>query len=450
MSNTAAAEAAFRLEIANFQELFIIPTRDFIQAQSEQSIPESAAGLSWKNAVNLPQHCDLLVSTDAAADFSPTIQAHLAPIASHLKVEDPHHRSALALAQNPDYYRTLQAKLNPALPVRIGYTVYSEGIRALAARLRADGYQLIDLPEISPGRIRYLNTKIGGAEFLRTAITDQSLLVPGMVCADADECAFALQKRDDKDYFIVKWNTGAGGSGVFRLHGNQSNIPQLVRARARNDSQSQNSKWPLIDKELFLLETEVGDLQKNDSFTADYFVFSDGKTNTVGFARQLLAAGVQYRGIQWSPEYRFKSKLISIIENCGEQLGEHLFREGFLGYFNLDFIETPDNEYYLCELNIRKSAPLDQFQLRSRLFAESEAKHMLFLENFSAEALATRRFQQSCDEQQAWFDGCQGILPVLQNQGSGARAPYPIYAWADSRSELERYQDLLSAHYDWN
>ena len=339
-----------------------------------------------KEGTDTPRHGSdfkaLLWAKRPGALFISSTAADLRPISFIEKLYSPGEPLLIpqtgvteGLLANPRHFDRLLRYLGDARELEFVCTVYSAAAAQLIGELKRQrpGLTISGIPSCSPGFIAYLNTKTGGRDFLSQIPQLAPLLPRATVCYSLENCAALLAQQKDPARFIVKINRGVGGAGMLR--GGHPSLERALKDSLENGKKGKVAvSFDSLRHEPFILEELVGDLSENLSITADFCV--DTEVRTIGIARQILENSFCYSGIQYDPE-QLPTSLTSQIGETGRLIGEMLRTRGYIGYFNVDFIVYREN-LSLAEINVRRSAPLDQFLLLRRLFGQGWEERVFF------------------------------------------------------------------------
>ena len=302
------------------------------------------------------------------------------------------------------------------------YFVYSETVQTLAHKLRAHGRRIgHPLPLVTPGQIRYWNSKIGGRQLLqRQDISAIHALLP---------TATPVFNRDhlpdlvnNGTTWLLKSNLAAGGAGILRIDPGSMPATQDIDALLAARQVRTKGKKGVFSTNHFLLEECIGDTRTNRSITADFWV---GRESTcVGVALAKMAEAFHPAGIQWQPDALASAGEYGnhreAVVRVGLMVSHCLYELGYRGYCNLDFVLTRTEQLALCEINVRRSAPLDQFLVLNATLGDDwrDGFHMDFTEG--------RYLDRSDPQWQEYlFDGNQGIIWLTEHPAVPvAASPY--------------------------
>jgi hypothetical protein len=246
---------------------------------------------------------------------------------------------------------------------QIDFQVYSSPLNRLIDELDNHGARLAtSVPRISARTASHWNTKLGGARLFDYVPSARSCRPPWTIVHSEKEVENLVRHLRGNQSLVVKANHSMGGSGI--RHVTKRNSFEALRTakpgKRLAGKESADEGWPR------LAEIFVGSADGNRSVTCDFKVDAGGVVEGIGVGEQLLDDGFSYRGCH-SLESELPSATHTRIAHVGHELGAEMCRRGYHGPFNLDFVVTQENDLFLMEMNVRKSAPLDQFLVASRL-----------------------------------------------------------------------------------
>jgi hypothetical protein len=353
------------IAIANFGELFEDPDAPASAPGAAAGAPLSHAG--GHKAAWWPEEEGFLLVTPTSAELPPAPAGIRCEPGAWLVVPDAHGRTAARLSEDTRLWSRVLGFVHGARRVRLLSTVHSAGMRRIADRLATAGVAVEGVPGCPPGLVRYWNTKIGGRDLLRGVPAAAPLVPDAVVCHTPLHAEAMLACRPASERYVLKANMGAGGSGILWVTGGEIGLAARLAEWGRRATAEKSGKWPLPLEEPLLLEVAVGDPWRNRSLTADFTVTPGGAVAFEGAALQVLGDLTRYRGIAWRPG-AVAPEVLAAAASVGTAVGRAMTRRGFFGPFNLDFILPADGGLALAEINVRRSAPLDQQLALRRLF----------------------------------------------------------------------------------
>ncbi|WP_044549916.1 hypothetical protein [Azospirillum lipoferum] len=354
------------IAIANFGELFEDPDAPASVLGEADGVPLGHA--AGHKAGWWPEEDGFLLIAPTSLDLPPVPAGIRKEPAERLVVPDADGRTAARLLEDARLWSRVRRFVQEARRVRLLATVNSAGLRRMADRLAtAAGLEVVGVPDCPPGLVRYWNTKIGGRDLLRGVPAAAALVPDAVVCHTPLHAEAMLAGHPASERYVLKANMGAGGSGILWVTGGETGLAARLTRPDHTTGAGKNGLWPLPLDEPLLLEVGIGDPRRNRSLTADFTVMPGGTVAFEGAALQVLDDFTRYRGIAWSPGAVAPAVLASVA-SVGTAVGRAMARRGFSGPFNLDFILPPEGRLALAEINVRRSAPLDQHLAMRRLF----------------------------------------------------------------------------------
>ena len=261
--------------------------------------------------------------------------------------------------------------------VRLWAQVFSPGVDALARALRRAGVDVDmgDLPLVSPYTVAFWNTKVGGRDLLETIGAEA--LPRATLCNSIAEVMTNIAAAGSKTGFVVKADSSVGGSGVWLFPPDSSRTIASIKTTFASDpkaSKIHDKRSVAMNRDgPYLVEELIGSLGTNSSPTADFRILESGENLLIGIAEQLLEGGTAYRGSSYP--IAANSLGVSQCVSLGRRVCERLYQRGYRGLVNIDYIVPANGEPRIAELNLRQSAPLDQFLVIRRLFGEDWEGH---------------------------------------------------------------------------
>jgi hypothetical protein len=271
--------------------------------------------------------------------------------------------------------------------VRIVPQLHSPGIEVLVDALLTSGIDVdtAELPLVSGYTVAYWNTKVGGRELLQSDPQVRRSLPSAAVCNTLAEVTALVATADINQGIVVKANSSMGGVGTWTFPANADRRAEVISTTISEQKSRGVSRWkPTYRKKTgwetagpYIVEEMVGDIERNCSPTADFWISVDSPGELIGMGEQLLEDGVAYHGCRY-PIRAEPARLERCVE-LGLLICMQLHRRGYRGFLNVDYILPPDGGVWVAEINLRESAPLDQFLVMRRLFGDSWADKMSFV-----------------------------------------------------------------------
>jgi hypothetical protein len=353
--------------LANFDELFASHNPD------DGRVIFPARGL-WQKAVLVPEQEEyVLVAPSIPSNLTSRSEAWFAP--GSVIVPLPHSGQLCTdLLRDGETLKRLLAEVSSKSPVKLWAQVFSPGVTKIVEALSARGIDVdtTELPVVSPQRVAFWNTKIGGRELLQSIPVIREALPAAFVANTLIEVISILATADVNQGLVVKANLSIGGSGVWMFPLGEPRQPEELgkKLTTRHRAQERGAKSIPMGDVIgpYVIEEMVGVPGDNSSPTVDFRINSDGRVELIGLGEQSLKDAVAYRGCHY-PARGDQAQFEHCI-SLGHQICAELHRRGYRGLVNLDFVMLQDGRVLVSEMNLRQSSPLDQFLVMRRLFGE--------------------------------------------------------------------------------
>lgn len=327
---------------------------------------------------------------------------------------------------------TLDFKLEPAVWSIETETIYSS-LNGMLGTLVADN-------QGKSGRILSLNSRVGARGFLTSVKSLDNHLPPSFICHSERELAYELTRLKHIP-LIAKPNFSMGGMGFSTFEG-------LVQSKgAKWKGQESGKKDILWDRhhQPILVETILGERETNRSITVDCCI-DNSMHPIVGLSEQLLHNGFCYAGIKSIDEVN-EGTSIDLIKDLSTKLTQSLSKLGVAGFVNFDFCETSDGRIALCDLNLRKSAPLGAHLLIRHLQNnfELEPSEYAFFPILLNSSLSIINWIKAIDAAGLLYNGVEGVAYCrLQVPDHGSSVIWNLVVGASYLDTEARLRDLVS------
>ncbi len=365
-----------RLVLANFDEVFAYDTRP-------ESRPIVLGRGVWQKAVLLPNQTGyVLVAPSVPSNLTPEAEAWSAP----RRVIIPSLESGQLcrdLLNDEKAWASLIAEVTGKGPVQVWAQVFSPGVAAIVEALVAASIEVdtTELPRVSGQTVAFWNTKIGGREFLQSIPVVREALPAAIICNTLVEVIALVATTNMDQGLVVKTNSSTGGAGVWVFPPDtpcqMDEITHSLSSPRWGGKNGSKQKRPDEVVGPYLVEEMVGVPSVNSSPTADFRIWANGHADLVGIGEQLLEEGVAYRGCRY-PVRGDNSQIESCI-TLGRKICAALHRRGYRGFVNVDFMLLENGDVRIAEMNLRQSAPLDQFLVMRRRFGSGWERRKAYL-----------------------------------------------------------------------
>ncbi|MCL4467182.1 MAG: hypothetical protein M1389_14390 [Chloroflexi bacterium] len=279
-------------------------------------------------------------------------------------------------------WKQLLAGIDREQSTRVLAQVFSPGAEDFIGRLLDVGVAVdtTDLPRVSGHTVSHWNSKVGGRELLQGIPAVADALAPSVVCSNRREVETVVAKANRSRALVVKANRSMGGAGLWIFPAGSACSEAAVNERLgtapRPGKQGTRGYNPSSMPEPYLVEEMAGELGANVSPTADFQIQPNGSVLLLGLGEQVLDDGVAYRGCRYP--LRATSSQTGNCESLGRAICCELWARGYRGFANIDFVALADGTVRVIEINLRQSAPLDQFLIMRRHFGDGWADHKAF------------------------------------------------------------------------
>lgn len=330
--------------------------------------------------------------------------------------------------------------LRSCTDIEILPTVWSDQALQLKEIALKRGLSVHCCPTCTVEEVSILNTRVGGYEFLAESCGLSLLLPDTHVFFGVAQARSFIASRHSDSAWVVKGDIGVGGSGVLELQGGDDLSPeQFLSSYGLEIDKDKNDTALAPDDALcqtILVQQKIQPLPLSEmpSITADFSVYTTDQGKFAfkmhGLARQVFSKKARYLGISFSSK-EADSGLIAAVRSLGSTVAESLQRKGFQGFFNVDFLHDPSKDLLrVIELNLRASAPLDQFCALQQLFGDDWYDLIDFEWSFSEYAIVPKEPIHHLTAAEVEVD--KGYLPKflpLTIPAAGSRK-WPIYTFS--------------------
>jgi hypothetical protein len=283
--------------------------------------------------------------------------------------------------------------------------VWTSEAARIAQELRTSFKDVIPEVTTTCGRVFYWNSRVGMRDFFLETPKIAQHVIRSIVCHDIFQVA-ALLKRCTKPV-MIKSHFAIGGAGTtFFDPANPKEVEALI-GDSWTSSKTKTSPTYNWRHEPYVVEEFVGDQTSNTSITVDGRVNSTGSVDLIGISRQRLN-GFAYCGIANLPTNDF-----SFLLEKFNAVGAGLASKGFCGHFNVDWCMLANNQFYVCDLNVRRSAPLHLHMLLRRIEEKwGKTEQYWFDVSFPTTCSNDSEVIVRLKTAGLLFDGKRGALPI--------------------------------------
>jgi hypothetical protein len=367
----------------------------------------------------------------------------------HARISLPPHGTGSQWSTTFEGQRLIAA-INSAGACVLAPAVWTIQCERILGDLLRQGLDVKSEVQTSHGRIFYWNTRCGMRELFLTTPELAELAAPSLVCYDPYQVSWAAT-RLASDEIVVKSNFSMGGRGVASFGPNkpftldaiaESFAPARADILGSKQRLSKDTHWAWRH-EPFVVECLVGETATNSSITVDCEITPTGEVALVGLSEQLLVGHFHYTGIRSATA---SSEALSRVKRATLAAGYRLSRYGYRGFFNADFGITKEDAVFICDLNVRRSAPLDVHMLLQRLESlwSNSISNYWSCDAWPVETSTESQLLSEFDKMGVGFDGRNGVLllskPFPGHKGENTVA---ILVLAEDNDQLEGFLHAL-------
>ena len=241
----------------------------------------------------------------------------------------------------------------------------------LVSKLREQGV-VVKTPEAPEGKDIGVINKYGTKSGIRKTGV---VVAPGWIIGGVDEAivkAAEVYRRNNG--VVIKTNKGHAGMGVeiFRegdLPTGAGETEEAIRKLFSGDEYWR--KFPIVVEQYVELDIKVGGGSPN----VEIRVEESGGVNFLYPCGMRVNKQGEFEGVETGPEI-INDEVVRRMKDSGTKLGKIYSREGYRGYFEVDFVAGKDGSLYVTESNIRRTGGTHVYNLGVGLFGEGFVNRM--------------------------------------------------------------------------
>lgn len=214
----------------------------------------------------------------------------------------------------------------------------------------------------------------------------------GLVCSGTiDTARIAANKYIKEGGVVIKTNKGHAGMGVqiFR----KGDLPDTFAECEEKilEMFSKDSYWerfPIIVESLVKPDSKIGGGFPN----AEFFVKKNGEVNLLYFCGMRVNSQGVFGGVEIS-DASLPKRVASRITDIGYLIGEQYSRDGYVGYFDIDYISGRKGEIFVNESNVRVTGGTHVFQAAKELVGRNFVKNSYVLSDNMYQIPGRKRYR---------------------------------------------------------
>ena len=230
-------------------------------------------------------------------------------------------------------------------------------------------YTPITPEDKSSWTVNFYGSKSGFRQFAQvSSATEPDFKMPdGVICSGIfDTAKIAANKYIKEDGVVIKTNKGHSGAGVLIYR--KDDLPKTFRAceRAiRKDLKKDTywSKFPIVVESLIKSDAKIGGGFPN----AEFIIRKNGSIELLYFCGMRVNKKGIFMGVEIG-ESALPKRIAARIVDTGYYIGEQYAKDGYRGYFDIDFIAGKDGEIYANESNVRLTGGTHVYRTAQELF----------------------------------------------------------------------------------
>ncbi|KKU06616.1 MAG: hypothetical protein UX11_C0032G0008 [Candidatus Collierbacteria bacterium GW2011_GWC2_45_40] len=178
---------------------------------------------------------------------------------------------------------------------------------------------------------------------------------------------------------VIKTNKGHSGAGVliFRKGDLPKNFAQcekkIIKILSRD---SYWEKFPIVVESLVIPNPRIGGGFPN----AEFFIRQDGEVEFLYYCGMRVDEKGIFCGVEIG-EGVLPKRVASRITDIGYLIGEQFSKDGYRGYFDVDFIAEKGGEVFLSESNVRVTGGTHVYEAGKELVGRNFTKKSFVLSN---------------------------------------------------------------------
>lgn len=201
------------------------------------------------------------------------------------------------------------------------------------------------------------------------AIEPDFKMPDGLVCSGIfDTAKIAANKYCKENGVVLKTNKGHAGMGVLIFR--KGDLPtrfeeceQEIRLILKKDKYWK--KYPVVVESLVKPNPKIGGGFPN----AEFVIQKNGEIELLYYCGMRVDENGVFKGVEINDKVLPKRVAARIIDT-GYFIGEQYAKEGYRGYFDIDFIAGKDKEIYVNESNVRMTGGTHVYWTAEQLFGK--------------------------------------------------------------------------------
>lgn len=200
----------------------------------------------------------------------------------------------------------------------------------------------------------------------------------GVVCSGIlDTAKVAANKYIKEKGVVIKTNKGHSGAGILIFHKGElpdtyeKCLAEIIKVFKKDKYWG---KFPIVVESLIKPNFKIGGGFPN----AEFMVRKNGDVHLLYFCGMRVDKNGVFGGVEIS-EKVLPKRIASRVVDIGYLIGEQYAEDGYVGYFDIDFIATKSKEVLVNESNVRVTGGTHVYQAAIELAGRSFTKNTYVL-----------------------------------------------------------------------
>lgn len=194
-----------------------------------------------------------------------------------------------------------------------------------------------------------------------------------------DTAGIAANKYIKEGGVVIKTNKGHSGAGVLIFR--RGDLPKKFTACEKKILETFKKdlyweKFPIVVESLVIPNSRIGGGFPN----AEYFIRQDGEVEFLYYCGMRVDEKGVFGGVEIGEDVLPK-RVASRITDIGYLIGEQFSKDGYRGYFDVDFIAEKGGEVFLSESNVRVTGGTHVYEAGKELVGRNFTKKSFVLSN---------------------------------------------------------------------
>ena len=194
-----------------------------------------------------------------------------------------------------------------------------------------------------------------------------------------DTAGIAANKYIKEDGVVIKTNKGHSGAGVliFRkgdLPKKFAECEKKLVAIMKKDAYWE--KFPIVVESLVTPDPRIGGGFPN----AEFFIRQDGEVEFLYYCGMRVNNKGEFGGVEIGEDVLPK-RVASRVTDIGYLIGEQFSKDGYRGYFDVDFIAAKGGEIFVSESNVRVTGGTHVYEAGKELVGRNFTKKSVVVSN---------------------------------------------------------------------